>query len=112
MNIGDSIYHLKTILNAFSRKKIKMIDEQGIEWYRYDKHVQEFELETHTIVGKISVIVEGAVDENDMVENSYYTDKVAVVYESDFTNEYSPYWFRDEAIAQKKLTELREQYAD
>jgi hypothetical protein len=112
MNIGDKIYHIQTTSNVFSRKKITMIDDKGIQWYRYDKDIQEFELETHTIIGKISVTVEGIVDENVMTENEYHTDKIMTVYEADFVTEHSPYWFSDEAAAQKKLTELREHYAD
>jgi hypothetical protein len=113
MNIGDNIHHIKTISNAFIKQKIKMVDAEGIEWYRYDKPIWEFELETHTIIGKISVTIEGTIDENDMVENSYYTDKGMNFYESEIDDtKFSPYWITDEAIAQKILAEQREQYAD
>jgi ACT domain-containing protein len=112
MNIGDNIYHIKTISNAFSKQKIMMVDAEGIEWYRYDKHNWTFELETHIIIGKISVSIEGTIDENDMVENSYYTDKSMTLYQSDIdSTKFSPYWFSNEDTAQKKLIELRERYA-
>jgi ACT domain-containing protein len=112
MNIGDNIYHIKTVSNAFSKQKIRMVDENGVEWYRYDKNNWTFELETHTIIGKICVSIEGTIDENDVIENSYYTDKSMTIYQSDIdSTEFSPYWFSDEDIAQKKLIELREQYA-
>ena len=113
MNIGDNIYYIKTISNTFSRQKIKMIDADGIEWCRYDKPIVEVSMETHTIVGKISATIEGTIDENDMVENRYYTDKGMNFYESEIDDTiYSPYWITDETATQKILVKLREKYAD
>ena len=94
MNIGDNLYYIAKVINALSRNKIVMVDEAGVEWYRYDKPINEFSLETHTIVGKVTVIVEGTTDENDMVENSYFTDKGVTIYQSDISSSSGYcYWF-------------------
>jgi hypothetical protein len=95
MNIGDNLYCISKVINALSRNKIVMIDEAGIEWYRYDKPINEFSLETHAIVGRTIVSVEGTIDENDMIENSYFTDKGVTVYESDINSSWYCYWFND-----------------
>ena len=95
MNIGDNLYCITKVINALSRNKIIMVDAQGVEWYRYDKPISEFSLETHTVVGRTIVTVEGTIDENDMVENSYFTDNGVTVYESDINSGSYCYWFDD-----------------
>jgi hypothetical protein len=113
MNIGDKIYCISVTTNAFSRQKIKMVDADGIEWYRYDKPIVEISMETQTIVGKISVYTEGTVEEDEMLENQYYTDTGTKVYESEIgSTSYAPYWITDEETAKKILAQQREKYAD
>ena len=60
-NIGDKFWRVNKVYNRLSgvQKKIKMVDADGVEWYRYDKDTVEFDLKHVEIVGKFHAIVEG-----------------------------------------------------
>lgn len=59
------MYRTQRINHFFSQKKLRMVDANGIEWYRYDKDRFEYVVETLTVVGKVTPIVEGEIDDND-----------------------------------------------
>jgi hypothetical protein len=60
-NIGDKFWRVNKIFNRLTgaQKKLKMVDADGVEWYRYDKQNVEFQLTQAEIVGKYNAIVEG-----------------------------------------------------
>jgi hypothetical protein len=112
MNVGDKIYFVCHTSNFFNRNKLSMTDEAGNTWYRYDRPARIFELQTHVVIGKILVIVEGTIDEHDMLENSYYTDHGVVVYQSDIDCDSLPSWFTDEHQAIEALNAKQDKYAE
>ena len=112
MNIGDTLYYIRDTSNFMSRQKLSMTDDSGNTWYRYDTPIRSFDLETHTVVGKISVTVEGDIDENEMIENSYHTDSGMNVYQSEIDCFSHPYWFTDEQTALNILAAKRAEYAE
>ncbi len=57
--VGDKFYEVVEDPNAFSRKKISMTDDNGIEWYRYDKPIRSYRIQAWTIVGRVTPVVEG-----------------------------------------------------
>lgn len=112
MNIGDKLYYLKTTSNAFDRQKLTMTDAEGNTWYRYNKPIRVFEVETHTIVGKVLMSAEGVVDEYELIENSYHTDGGMIAYQSEINMPNNPYWFTDKQQALNALEALKVKYAD
>lgn len=112
MNIGDKIYYVAKKYNSFSRQKITVVDENGIEWYRYDKPAIELILETHTIVGKIESIEYGIVPEEERCEEAtYFTDLEQVVYASEIDEDINTAWFSNEQHAVEFFEYERKKYA-
>lgn len=89
-----------------------MTDESGNMWYRYEQPAKSFELQTHVVIGKVSVTVEGTIDEHDMSENSYYTDRGMVVYQSEINCVSFPSWFTNEQQAIEVLNAKQDKYAE
>ena len=58
--IGDKFWRVPKVFNRLTgtQKKLKMIDADGVEWYRYDKDSVEFDLIEVEIVGTFNAIVE------------------------------------------------------
>jgi hypothetical protein len=65
VKVGDTLYRTQRINHFFSQKKLRMVDANGIEWYRYDKDRFEYIIETLTVVGKVTPTVEGEIDDGD-----------------------------------------------
>ncbi len=59
--IGDKFWRVNKIFNRLtgSQKKLKMVDADGVEWYRYDKDTVEFRLNEVEIVGTFHAIIKG-----------------------------------------------------
>ena len=57
--VGDKFYIVSEELTGLGRKKISMIDENGIEWYRHDKPVRTYSIEEWSIVGRGEFSLEG-----------------------------------------------------
>lgn len=72
LNIGDYFYHVYERNNAFSRKKISMIDDQGYTWHRYDREIKEQIVECYTYVGRTDVVVTGEIDANTPTNSVYF----------------------------------------
>ena len=53
MNFGDVIYVVNETNNAFSKKRITMIDENGTEWYRYDREHREYSIAEIVYCGRV-----------------------------------------------------------
>lgn len=83
LNIGDTLYHVSKKLNKPS-PKIVMIDQDGIEWHRYEDHYK-YNIEKLTVSGYVDTIVTGIIGdsyipprqfymygENGSVESEYY----------------------------------------
>ena len=59
--IGDKFWRVNKIFNRLTgnMKKLKMIDADGVEWYRYDKDSVDFDLIEVEIVGTFNAVIEG-----------------------------------------------------
>jgi len=62
-NMGDVFYVAKKNFNL-AVKKIFMTDENGIEWYRYEKDPITYTVERAEIVGRIWAIAEGEISKD------------------------------------------------
>jgi len=74
LEIGTKIYFVEEDNHAFSRKKIFMKDENGVEWYRYDRPLRTQNMTEHTIVGRVLKDVEGRVPSMENHIDEYYLE--------------------------------------
>ncbi len=74
LEIGTNVYYVEEDNNAFRRKKIYFKDENGVEWFRYDKPIRTQEMTEHTIVGRVLKTVEGRVPSMEDHIDLYYLD--------------------------------------
>lgn len=63
--VGDKFYLVCEQLNSFSRNKISMTDDSGVEWYRYDNPIRSYTIEEWDIVGRVVPQIEGELVECD-----------------------------------------------
>jgi hypothetical protein len=70
LNFGDKIYVVDEKNNAFTKKKIQMIDNSGNKWFRYDRDNWEYSIEEREYCGKVTFVEEGEVrfDEDRLTE--------------------------------------------
>ena len=113
LNFGDTIYVVNEKNNAFSKKRITMIDENGNEWYRSDRDYWEYSVAQIVYCGRVEFHEFGEVrfDEDRQTElhfkfsdgqiNSDYLDDVAECEE----------WFHTQEEAEAYITELKEERA-
>ncbi len=78
INVGDLIYTVEEIYNWIngSQKKLTMMDDEGNEWYRYDKPSVEYYVATWEVKGKLTQLFEGELPDNDKISD--YTDSIVV----------------------------------
>jgi hypothetical protein len=62
LKFGDAVYTVKEQNNAFSKKKLRMVDSNGVEWFRYDRDHWEYSIEEIVYCGRVTYIEEGEVD--------------------------------------------------
>lgn len=114
MQLGDAVCVVNEKNNWFRREKIKFVDENGIEWYRYDRDHYEWSISELVYCGKVTVIEEGEVDkDHDRQDQMHfkYPDGV-ICYEYTRSIHENENWFhtREEAatyIEQQKLLKLK-----
>lgn len=58
MKPGDIVFKVNEKLNAFSRKKLEMLDSAGNTWYRYDKEVWEVNIVEHQILAVLTTKID------------------------------------------------------
>lgn len=110
LQIGESVFQVVPTSNVFARKKILMVDDNGIEWYRYDKHRYTYSIKTHTYVGRADTIVQGRVIAEDVDDTKYFfeheVDGMSYMFANDF-NDPNIQWFlsREDAEAQLELNQ-------
>lgn len=72
LNFGDVIFKVDAKLNAFTRRKISKVDENGVEWFRYNEDRYEYSIQEYTYIGRIECHVFGTVDGNEIDETKYF----------------------------------------
>lgn len=120
-NIGDKFWRVNKQFNrnTGAAKKIKMVDADGVEWYRYDKDVVEFDLKHVEIVGRFHVVIEGHSIWNDEEYTNRYCIRVGEKHEDaweeeldghpDYRSCTTTYWHNKED-AEAHIKEQRDLY--
>ena len=93
-HIGEVYYVVKVTLNSFDKKKMFCTDEDGNQWYRYDKPNRSYEVKKYEIVGKLEKTLSGDFDRiglisDEDIETEYFVKdsegSVQRWYEYDFS---------------------------
>ena len=96
LTFGDRVYVVQERNNAFNKKKIKMVDDAGIEWFRYDRDHYEYSIIEIEYCGRVTFTEEGDVQEDNNRDTEYhfrYPDgKIQPEYESSRPSDYVD-WF-------------------
>jgi len=75
--IGNIVYRMVVNNNAYSRKKIKMVDDAGLEWFRYDISQWTFRVTPLKICGTIKQVVLGIINDDCIEEDQYHMQYLA-----------------------------------
>jgi hypothetical protein len=114
LSFGDVVYAVKETNNAFRKKKIKMIDADGVEWSRYDREQWEYSVDELVYCGRVTFEVTGEVPvseghEEEMYfkypDGSIYSEYYESIAECDR-------WFPSREQADSCIEELKESRRD
>lgn len=113
--IGEKFWVLNVKMN-WNSQKIRMVDQDGNEWYRYPDGKNTYSIDELEIVGKLLFTIEG---EGSLWVEEEYVDRYAVrvngehldeVWQEDLDGERGyPYYFRSREEAEAKIAELKAQ---
>ena len=70
--IGDKLYEVRGVIN-YERTKHTFVDDNGVEWFRYNEPFHEVKIVQHTITGIVTTTVDGE-------PNEFYPFKKRVEY--------------------------------
>ena len=70
--IGNIVYQLVVNNNAIRREKITMVDDAGVEWYRYDKPIWSYRVIPMKICGTVKHLVRGVVLHDSGLDTEYH----------------------------------------
>ena len=101
LEIGTKVYYTEENNNSFLRKKIYFKDQNGVEWFRYDKPLRTQNMTEYTIVGRVLKTIEGRVPSMEYHIDQYYLDDGNEIDENSFRSDaWSGYFLdKDEALA-------------
>lgn len=60
LEVGQTLWKVRVRLNT-PRKKLKMVDKDGVTWYRYDKEFRDYSIVQWKIIGRIEYVIEGEI---------------------------------------------------
>lgn len=113
MNFGDVVYAVKETNNAFSKKRITMIDENGIEWYRYDREHWEYSITEIVYCGRVEFQEFGEVwfgeDRQTEFHFKYPDGQIFIEYLKDICE--FEQWFHTREDAEAYIKERKEDRA-
>ena len=71
LKVADVFYGIKEKNEAFNRAKIQM-ELDGVDWFRYEKPLRTYELETYKVLGILRKELEGKWDDEFPEVTEYY----------------------------------------
>lgn len=114
LQLGDVLYHISRVNTVLSRKKFKMTDVNGVEWYRYDKPIWLYNIHEIMYVGNVVKICRGNVYNIADHQDEYYfeyksTNSIEYYFEND---EFFENCFHTLEAAQQRVNELKDKDND
>jgi len=87
LRIKDEIYVVDRQINVMTRKRFTMVDENGVEWQRYDKPKISYEIVKAQLLGKVKRNVEGQIPK----QYQEFLDMCRWYFKDDAGKEYTVY---------------------
>ena len=105
LKFGDKVYLVVSKLRAFQRRKITTVID-GVEWFRYDQPIREYEIIEHTYVGRADTQISGEVIPEDVDDTKYFVrcepdGEMAYLHDRDVDDD----WFASKEEAEKEVNE-------
>ena len=88
--IGTKFFRVSEKNNIFRRQRITMVDDNGIEWHRYNVPIKDYEIIEIEITGKATKTIEGHAPSYEEDEISWFAR-----YGNKEIDDYSPFGFND-----------------
>lgn len=119
--LGQKLYRVSLKNASLGRKKIKMVDEAGLEWYRYDRDVWAINVDKTIVIGLTETNVVGRVPDVDKLydlQNRVYVSLGDYIFEDDILTSADSaslssgydFWFSDLEEAERMKLALQEKY--
>jgi hypothetical protein len=108
LTFGNIVYKVDETNNIMVQKRIIMTDDNGVEWYRYDRERFEYSIVEIVYVGKVTHHEEGEVryDEDRCTEFHFKNpDGRICVYDNEH---YLKDWFTTREDAEAEIAKLKE----
>jgi len=113
LNFGDTIYVVNEKNNAFSKNRITMTDENGVEWYRYDRDHWEYSIAQIVYCGRVEFQEFGEVrfseDRQTELHFKYSDGQIYSEYLDDVREVEE--WFHTHEEAEAHIAELKQERA-
>lgn len=110
LSFGDVVYVVRERNNTFHKKKIKSIDSDGVEWFRYDREQWEYSVDELVYCGRVTFEVTGEVPvSEDHQEELYFKYPDGKIY-SEYYESIAEFddWFTSREQADSCIEELKE----
>lgn len=77
IRLHDIVYKVTEHNDYFNRKKIGMVDANGVEWFRYDRPILRWTVTEYQLQGIVSVAVIGKVKDPEDYTDTYHFQDLA-----------------------------------
>ena len=113
LNFGDTIYVVNEKNNAFLKKRITMTDENGVEWYRYDRDHWEYSVAQIVYCGRVEFQEVGEVRFSEDRQTELHFRFSDGQIHSDYLDDINECeeWFHTHGEAEAYIAELKQKRA-
>jgi hypothetical protein len=113
LNLGDTIYVVNEKNNAFLKKRITMIDENGVEWVRYDRDHWEYSIAQIVYCGRVEFQEVGEVRFSEDRQTELHFRFSDGQIHSDYLDDINECeeWFHTHGEAEAYIAELKQKRA-
>jgi len=112
--IGNVLYSVDKKYNTFGNAKIKTVID-GVEWFRYEKPRIEYFVKSYVIVGKITHILEGEIENPEEYSDMFVLENCETKETFETLNtlyEENEKWFDNYEEASEYLIEMQRKTDD
>lgn len=109
LKLGQIIYKVTETIN-WDRKKIRMVDDSGTEWYRYQLPGISYKVEEWQLIGIIRVQTSGFVPEELEQHDTWIINKTSDITVTDAVTLYDvdeDKWFPSMTLAEESVAQSR-----
>lgn len=72
LTVGQQVYKLNIVNDSFRREKLRFVDAEGNEWYRYDRPRWTYDVVLYKITGIAQTTIIGEVSNDEPYDTWYH----------------------------------------